>query len=78
MQDVDHELPMNPITVMRNGLGMDQGGSGKPIMREEYMRSVAYWQDNVAVRQKPVAQITISTQPASAAASKDADQPSSE
>ena len=28
---------MNPITVMRNGLGMDQGGSGKLIKREEYV-----------------------------------------
>eukprot|EP00750_Incisomonas_marina_P003976 INCI13430.10.p1 GENE.INCI13430.10~~INCI13430.10.p1 ORF type:complete len:277 (+),score=39.52 INCI13430.10:299-1129(+) len=72
-QDVDHELPMNPITVMRNGLGMDQGGSGKPIMREEYMRSVAYWQDNVAVRHKPVTRIAIQ-QSAGAASSKDADQ----
>ncbi len=34
-QDVGFELPMSPITVMRNGLGMDQGGSGKPIVREE-------------------------------------------
>ena len=36
-QDADRELPMNPITVMRNGLGMDQGGSGKPIIRAEYV-----------------------------------------
>lgn len=34
---VDHELPMNPITAMRNGLGVDQGGSGKPIDVQEYV-----------------------------------------
>jgi hypothetical protein len=48
-QDVDYELPMNPITVMRNGLGKDQGGSGIPITREAYMESVNYWKDHVVV-----------------------------
>jgi hypothetical protein len=48
-QDVDYELPMNPITVMRNGLGKDQGGSGIPITRDAYMESVNYWKDHVVV-----------------------------
>lgn len=48
-QDVDYELPMNPITQMRNGLGEDQGGSGIPLEREAYMESVNYWKDNVVV-----------------------------
>jgi hypothetical protein len=48
-QDVDYELPMNPITVMRNSLGKDQGGSGVPLEREAYMESVNYWKDNVVV-----------------------------
>jgi hypothetical protein len=45
----DYELPMNPITQMRNALGTDQGGSGIPLNREEYMKSVEYWSANVAV-----------------------------
>jgi hypothetical protein len=45
----DFELPMNPITQMRNGLGKDQGGSGIPIDRDSYMESVKYWSENVVV-----------------------------
>jgi hypothetical protein len=37
------EIPMAPITMMRNALGVDEGGSGVPIDREAYARSVAYW-----------------------------------
>ena len=48
-QDVDYELPMNPITIMRNSLGKDQGGSGVPLDRDAYMESVNYWKDNVVV-----------------------------
>ena len=48
-QDVDYELPMNPITVMRNSLGKDEGGSGVPIDREKYMEAVNYWKANVVV-----------------------------
>ena len=45
----DYELPMNPITQMRNALGKDQGGSGIPLNRTEYMKSVDYWSKNVIV-----------------------------
>ena len=31
-QDVDHELPMQPITIMRNALGAEHGGSGVPLV----------------------------------------------
>ena len=48
-QDVDYELPMNPITVMRNSLGKEQGGSGVPLSRDAYMESVTYWKDNVVI-----------------------------
>lgn len=48
-QDVDYELPMNPITVMRNSLGKEEGGSGVPLDREAYMASVKYWSANVVV-----------------------------
>ena len=39
-QDVDYELPMNPITVMRNSLGKDEGGSGVPIDRDAYLEAL--------------------------------------
>lgn len=48
-QDVDHELPMNPITIMRNALGKEQGGSGVPIENEKYMESVNYWKDHAVI-----------------------------
>lgn len=30
-QDVDIETPMQPITMMRNALGKEHGGSGVPL-----------------------------------------------
>ena len=39
-QDVDFETPMQPITVMRNALGKEHGGSGVPLIRDNYMASV--------------------------------------
>ena len=40
------EIPMAPITMMRNALGMEEGGSGVPMDREAYRRSVAFWERN--------------------------------
>lgn len=40
------EIPMAPITMMRNALGVDEGGSGVPLDREAYRRSVAFWEQN--------------------------------
>lgn len=37
------EIPMAPITMMRNALGVEQGGSGVPLDHEVYRRSVAFW-----------------------------------
>ena len=37
------ETPMAPITMMRNALGVEEGGSGVPIDREAYRRSVEFW-----------------------------------
>jgi Protein of unknown function (DUF3228) len=48
-QNVDHELPMNPITMMRNALGKAEGGSGVPLDRDAYMESVNYWKDHAVV-----------------------------
>ena len=49
-QDVDYELPMQPITVMRNALGADQGGSGVPLDPAAYRASVAFWDANAPVK----------------------------
>jgi len=46
-QDEDYETPMQPITIMRNALGKDQGGSGVPLEREKYNASVSYWSQHV-------------------------------
>ncbi|MBB1060127.1 DUF3228 family protein [Marilutibacter spongiae] len=40
------EIPMAPITMMRNALGVEEGGSGVPIDRDAYRRSVAFWDAN--------------------------------
>ena len=40
------ETPMAPITMLRNALGVEEGGSGVPIDREAYARSVAFWRDH--------------------------------
>ncbi|WP_313276363.1 DUF3228 family protein, partial [Stenotrophomonas sp.] len=38
--------PMAPITMMRNALGVEEGGSGVPIDRAAYQRAVEFWQAN--------------------------------
>ena len=40
------EIPMAPITMMRNALGVEEGGSGVPLDRAAYRRSVAFWENN--------------------------------
>ncbi|CAM9395884.1 unnamed protein product [Pylaiella littoralis] len=49
-QDVDHEIPMQPITMMRNALGKEEGGSGVPLSREKYTESVEFWKNHAPVR----------------------------
>jgi hypothetical protein len=48
-QEGDKELPMLPITIMRNSLGKDEGGSGVKINRHEYMKSVDFWKQHANV-----------------------------
>ena len=38
------EIPMAPITMMRNALGTAEGGSGVALDRAAYRRSVAFWE----------------------------------
>jgi hypothetical protein len=40
------ETPMAPITLMRNALGVGEGGSGVALDREAYRQSVAFWRDH--------------------------------
>lgn len=40
------EIPMAPITMMRNALGVEEGGSGVPLDRDSYCRSVEFWERN--------------------------------
>lgn len=44
------EEPMNPVTMMRNALGKEEGGSGTPLDKEKYAKSVLFWQNNVNVK----------------------------
>jgi hypothetical protein len=48
-QDEPRELPMTPITMLRNALGREEGGSGVPLDRARYLDSVAYWSAHVTV-----------------------------
>ncbi len=41
--DVPEEVPMAPITMMRNALGAAEGGSGVALDPAAYARSVEYW-----------------------------------
>ncbi len=44
------ETPMTPITMLRNALGVEEGGSGVPIDREAYRRAVEFWERNASWR----------------------------
>jgi hypothetical protein len=48
-QDVEHELPMQPITMMRNALGKAEGGSGQPLDRVAYRKAVDFWSRHVLI-----------------------------
>lgn len=41
---------MSPITVMRNALGVEEGGSGVGLNREEYKKSVKYWEEHAMIK----------------------------
>jgi len=40
---------MTPITIMRNALGTEFGGSGVPIQMESYNAAAEYWQSHALV-----------------------------
>jgi Protein of unknown function (DUF3228) len=41
---------MQPITIMRNALGTEEGGSGVPLDREKYIESTTFWMENVSIK----------------------------
>ena len=44
------EEPMKPETMIRNALGISEGGSGVAIDREKYIKSVEFWEKNATVK----------------------------
>jgi hypothetical protein len=49
-EPLPQESPMPPVTMMRNALGKDQGGSGAPLDPEAYAESVEYWSKFATVK----------------------------
>ncbi len=49
------EIPMAPITMLRNALGVAEGGSGVALDHAAYKRSVAFWEHNANWRDVPAA-----------------------
>jgi hypothetical protein len=48
-QNVNYEIPMTPITAMRNALGKEEGGSGVSLDRETYMAAYEYWNKHATI-----------------------------
>ncbi len=46
-----HEIPMAPITMLRNALGVEEGGSGVPLDRAAYQASVEFWETHANWRE---------------------------
>jgi len=44
------EEPMKPATMLRNALGIEEGGSGIPIDRDKYLNSVEFWKTHATVK----------------------------
>ena len=49
-QTVDREVPMQPATMLRNALGLDEGGSGVKLDRAKYREAVDFWSAHAAVQ----------------------------
>jgi hypothetical protein len=49
-QSHPNEEPMKPETMLRNALGIEEGGSGVPLDREKYLKSVEFWDKNATVK----------------------------
>lgn len=49
-QSISSEITMDPITMIRNALGVDQGGSGVKLERELYLKSVEFWSKHALIK----------------------------
>lgn len=49
-QSHSDEEPMKPETMIRNALGVNEGGSGVALNREDYLQSVEFWEKNATVK----------------------------
>jgi hypothetical protein len=49
-QNSNCELPMDPITMMRNALGVEHGGSGVILERSKYTDSVNFWSKHILLK----------------------------
>ncbi|OII71772.1 uncharacterized protein cubi_00579 [Cryptosporidium ubiquitum] len=47
-QNESFEVPMEPITILRNTL-IEEGGSGIPLKRDSYLESVEFWKEHAIV-----------------------------
>lgn len=47
---IDTEIVMDPITMMRNALGKEEGGSGVKLDREAYKQSVEFWSKHALIK----------------------------
>jgi hypothetical protein len=41
---------MQPITMMRNALGKEHGGSGVPLDWDKYRKSVEFWSSHATLK----------------------------
>ena len=47
--ELETSSPMTPITIMRNALGPEQGGSGKELDRTAYDEAVKFWSQHAMI-----------------------------
>lgn len=42
--------PLVPVTIMRNALGIEEGGNGETLDKETYLESVEFWKKYILVK----------------------------
>lgn len=46
----EEEQPMLPMTMLRNALGIEYGGSGAPLDKVAYLKAVEFWQTHAILK----------------------------
>ncbi len=44
------EEPMLPATMLRNALGISEGGNGEPLDHKKFLEAVKFWQNHITVK----------------------------